>query len=385
MAFVIPPTFSMPAGNPQALAELGQALVSFGRQEVGDEQRDRSLAASASVSAATGDLLRSFWIGQAADRYGRNVLASRDRLRNVYRNLAKGGEVAVSLAEVLAAAQASIQHAHQTAQYRAQQAAASPVPVDPATLWGDLWSLERATSSNLAEAHRQAATAWGSLTRSAPHHVAKEAKAGEAKRPWWKKVESVLDKAGYIPGPIGMLSNAGMVGFKLAQGDLEGAGGYALGVAPGGKQVMVVAKGGLAIKGAAAIRRTDGAADAARHQANVHRSVGGVPGAGGRGPGGVNGPGGRPNNLPDPAPNEVPTIPKVGGARGDAGTGAGHQHPGQPRNPFGWPQRTGPADAGNAGRQLGGRPAGRPRPDPFRGLIPRLPTIVFPKPRPGFA
>ncbi len=375
MTFVIPPTFSMPAGNPQALAELGQALVSLGSSEVGDEQRDRSLAASEALNAADHDL-RSFWIGQAADRYGRSVLAGRERIRNVYRNFAKGGQVALTLAEVLATAQSSMQYAHQTAQYRAQQASASPIPVDPISLWSDLWSLESNVRSTLSQAHSEAASAWNGLTRAAPNHVADTPKPAEAKRPWWKKaltpVHVVLDGAGLVP-VIGEVADGANGLIYLAEGDKLNAG------LSFGSMVPVA---GWASTGTKYAIKVDGAIDAHRaagHAAgDVAHSVDGVGGGGHFQPGW---------NRPDPTPPKVEDIPPVGGPRDDAAYGGRNPFPpGHPANPIGGVGTPGEA-AGVLGRRPGGAAASAntavaapaARPNRLWNLRPRFPTIVFPQ------
>ncbi len=386
MTFVIPPTLPAPAGSAQLLASLGQDLSSFGGKTFGDEQRDDMLRSAARLSAADGNF-DDFWLGDAADAFSRSAMASRDRVRTAYRTIAQGGAAALTLATAISTAQATMFQAQTIAQARAQQAALNPIPTDPISLFGDLWSIESSVRSNLEEAHREAAATWNKLTRSAPNYVAPKKKAAEKKRPFWKRVEGVMDAATYIPGPVGMVASAGMTGVKLAQGDAKGALGYSVGMAPGGKQAKLAVTGIKAIKGADRVKDTARAVSRAEHQ--VSRSVGGAGGVG-RGAGDVPGPGRRPNKLPeqgDQVPDEVPQIPKVGGARGDAGTGAGHQHPGQPRNPFGWPRKQGPVDVENGVRsvldnltKMFGLRNPAPRPRPLFGFRPSFPTVVFPQP-----
>ena len=386
MTFVIPPTQPTPAGNAQLLASLGQDLKAFRGVTIGDEQRDDMLRSAARLTAADANF-DDYWLGEAADAFSRSAIASRDRLRKAYRTLGQGGEAAITLATAISTAQAAMFQAQAIAQARAQQASLNPIPTDPITLFGDLWSIDASVRSSLEEAHREATATWKNLTKAAPHYVAPKKKAAEKKRPFWKKVEGVLDKATYIPGPVGMVASAGMTGVKLAQGDKKGALGYSIGMAPGGKQAKMAYTGIKVIKGADKVKDTSRAVSKAEQ--NVSKSVGG-PGGVGRGAGDVNGPGGRPNKLPDQsdqAPNEVPRIPKTGGARGDAGTGAGHQHPGQPRNPFGWPRKQGPLDIENGVRdvldnlaKMFGLRNPAPRPRPFFGFRPNFPTVVFPQP-----
>jgi hypothetical protein len=281
----------------------------------------------------------------------------------------------------------AIDRAQQVGNARAQQASANPIPVDPITLYGDLWSIESSVNSTLAEAHRQAATEWNGLTRTAPGYVAPKPKSAETKRPWWKKAlgagHIVLDGLGLVP-VFGEAAD-GLNGLiYLAEGDNVNA-GFALGsMVPGpvGWGSTATKWGRRADHAVDAARAADHARDGAKNIDNVDL-MDGVPPAGSGQPGWNSGDPARPNNPIEGVHEDPPLIGPVGGARGDAGYDGGN---------YGW--GGGPRDAQTGAGQLTPPPssaieAPRPvevtmipprRPNPFRNLRPSLPTIVFPRP-----